>query len=278
MKATQRNTKSTQPEVIVNTLKDLTETGKLSKRQSKRDKAAGKGVEVKVPDHGAEGARDARKVAGIEGIRNEALIEVATGLSQFAHCGFQPNKNKDAKKRLFTPEVETYFGGWKKAREEMGEAQQNSVDTKYSEFRRVCHAYILFYSSPALMTKYYEGIKAPKTGLDAVKQLNSILKGDGSYQSKIAALPTMQLNAKKKEPKQPETGKKLAELAKADKAKVAAIVHEMKDGDIQSVTSNLEENQIASALKGLAVRCIASKDKVFQNIGKTLTKLMKDLK
>ena len=244
-----------------------TPLGSNAKSQSNRDKAAGKGVTKAVKNYEAMGAKDACHIWEASKEAGTKMCETLTHLAFFAPLGFKPNEKADAKKRLFPAEVDSYFKGWKAWVDATLDTDKDkaSFATKYAEARRVCHAYILKYS---------------EHGNDGTMFVSGILQGPGTYQWKIASLPTMQTNPKKKGATTPNATpeSKISELAKAEEAQELKIVSGFGEKEIGRIFAGLTEGQLVFAVNALAVRLQVSPDKANQEIGSAVRKLLESAK
>lgn len=237
-----------------------------AKAQSNRDKAAGKGITKAAKDYGMAGAKDAAAIWAASKEAGVVMAETLTHLAVFAPLGFKPNTKADAKKRLFPDEAESYFKGWKEWVDKNldSDADKKSFATRYAEARRVCHAYILKYSEH----------KAEGTMF-----VSGVLQGPGTYHQKIQSLPTMQSNPSKKTPKIPTTPEsKISELAKAEESQELKIVEGFGEKEIGRIVAGLTDSQLQLTCRALAIRLAASKDKTFQQIGTTISKLLESAK
>lgn len=245
--------------------KDVAPAAK-AKRQSNRDKAAGKGVTKATKDWSSLGKLDATKVntADVEAdkVRCETL---SFRLPQFASTGFKPVSGKQ-KTRQFVDEVETYFKGWKDYQGSLAIGVQKSFQTRISEARRVCHAYILRFS---------------ETGQAGVDSITAILNGPGGYHAKINALPTMQTNPTASGTRTNKAHKgptALTELEKAEQTQRVATVAKFTERDLGDVAAHSTDAQLQVLCQAVAIRCQASKDATFQQIGKTIAELLASAK
>lgn len=271
-----RKTSDAAAEAIINKAtkahgKDVPKESKAGK-QSKIDKQAGKGV---GRDWSALGYKVAVRVKTADSEAEQVRCEALTEMEVFAPMGFAPaSGNGKAKKREFTPQTETFFKGWKKLQDELDAKAGKSFQTRISEARRVCHAYILAYDGG------YPGIDVK--GSAAVAQVTAYLTDKATgYHAKIQGLPVMQLAPRAAAT--PRNGSSRNEnhveaLSKAEKTQRTQIVAKFTPEEIGAIFNDLPESLLIPACSALAVRLQVTKDPQVSQIGKTIRALLDSIK
>lgn len=236
--------------------------GATSKRQSNRDKAAGKGVgkALDTSKFEAEGKRDVKVLLALEKSTDQERCKLFARIgAEFSPYGMAPKKEK-AKKASFAPETEAYFDGWKKERDSdaVPKWQKATVTVRMAEARRVVNAYVV----------------------KGREFMDDLMNGEGSYHQKIGSLPTMTNRAPRPPKAEGEKGAAAVpqvDLSKeADAAKRAEVISHYSDREVQEIVGNVSEAQVIPMLAFWVSRARVSKSeetrKLAESVGKLLSK------
>lgn len=237
-------------------------TTRIGKAPQRKQKAA-KGI---TRDYSAQGKRDAQKMMATERAADVERVKILEDLSHFAQYGFGPQTGK---KRKFHDTTETYFRGWAEVRDDPKHPENKaSLGVRYAEARRVCHAFCM------------EGVLKDWPKGSTMK----VLRGEGSYHNKVGKLPTMTEQSGNRKPRQTNGNNAGANTKKPTLAEVQdqtqriSIIAQYKEKELGEIAANLPESQLPTMAAALALRCIASKDKALNTLGKKIQQMLKDVK